>query len=325
VTIGEVRAMKRARAIAAVAVTATVAAASGSTAAPAARITYAAVASNLQYGTEPPAARFTADLVSIRPDGRLRRQLTRTPAWEDDPAWSSDRRRLAFTRGTSVCHAATCTGSNDSAVWVAYASGAPPRRLTRPPDGYADSGPAWSPDGGTIAFVRRLPTDEGADDGVYLVDAGRGVVRRLTSTRAQTRQLAWSPDGRTIAVGLVLVDVRTGASTPIGAAATAPIVDGVAWSPDGRHLAFTNDRGVHVVSAASDGHPRLVVAARFVRGVAWSPDGRRLAFAGRRTPVHERTGERIEPSTDLYLVGADGRGLWRLTATPGPEFSPSWR
>ena len=62
------------RALAAVAVTATVAAASGSDAAPEARITYAAVASNLQYGTEPPAARFTADLVSIRPDGRSRRQ-----------------------------------------------------------------------------------------------------------------------------------------------------------------------------------------------------------------------------------------------------------
>jgi len=312
-------------AFAAVAVTATVAAASGSAAAPANRITYAAVASNLQYGTGAPTARFTADLVSIRPDGRLRRQLTRTPAWEDDPAWSPDRRRLAFARGEPVCHAATCTGSNGSAVWVTYASGAPPRRLTRPPDGYADSGPAWSPNGRTIAFLRRLPTDAGAEDGVYLVEAsGRGV-RRLTSARAETRQLAWSPDGRTIAVGLVLVDVRTGASTPIGAAATASFVDAVSWSPDGRLLAFTNDRGVHVVAAASSGHPRLVAAARFVRGVAWSPDGRRLVFAGRRAPVREHSEERIEPSTDLYVVRADGRGLRRLTATPGPEFSPTWR
>ena len=315
------------RALAAVAVTTTVAAASGSATAPAGRITYAAVASNLQYATEPPTARFTADLLSIRPDGRLRRQLTRTQAWEDAPAWSPDRRRLAFARGTPVCHAATCSGSDNSAVWVTYASGAPPRRLTRPPDRYADSGPAWSPDGRTIAFIRRLPTDSGPDDGVYLldVDSGGGGVRRLTSTRAETRQLAWSPDGRTIAVGLVLVDVRTGASTPIGTAATASSVDAVAWSPDGRLLAFTNHRGVHVVDAAGAGHPRLVAAARFVRGVAWSPDGRRLVFAGRRSPVRERSEERIEPSTDLYVVRADGRELRRLTATPGPEFSPSWR
>ncbi len=186
-------------------------------------------------------------------------------------------------------------------------------------------GPAWSPDGRTIAFLRRLPTDTGPDDGVYLLDVNGGGVRRLTSTRAETRQLAWSPDGRTIAVGLVLVDVRTGASTPIGTAATASSVDAVAWSPDGRLLAFTNDRGVHVVDAAGAGHPRLVAAARFVRGVAWSPDGRRLVFAGRRSPVRERSEERIEPSTDLYVVRADGRELRRLTATPGPEFSPSWR
>ena len=208
---------------------------------------------------------------------------------------------------------------------MSYASGAPPRRLTRPPGGYADSGPAWSPDGRTIAFLRRLPADTGAADGVYLLDAGGRDVRRLTSNRVETRQLAWSPDGRTIAVGLVQVDVRTGVSTPIDGPATPSFVDAVAWSPDGRLLGFTDDRGVHVVAAAGGSQPRLVAAARSVRGVAWSPDGRRLVFAGRRTPVLERSGVRVEPSTDLYVVGADGRGLRRLTATPGSEFSPSWR
>ena len=161
------------RVLAALVLTAAVAAVSGSAAPPAARIVFAAVASNLQYPTEPPTARYTAELVSIRPDGALRRRLTQTVAWEDDPTWSPDRRRLAFIRGTPVCHAATCDGSNDTSVWTAFASGAPKRRLTRPPDGYADAAPAWSPDGRSVAFIRHFPTDNGSEDGVYVVDRRR--------------------------------------------------------------------------------------------------------------------------------------------------------
>ena len=312
------------RVLAVLVLTAAVAAVSGSAAAPPApRIVFAAVASNHQYPTEPPAARYTAELVSIRPDGSLRRRLTWTVAWEDDPTWSPDRGRLAFIRGTPVCHAATCDGSNDTAVWTAFAGGAPPRRLTRPPNGYADSAPAWSPNGRSVAFIRHVPTDDGSEDGVYVVHATGRDLRRLTEGRGQTAQIAWSPDGTTIAVGLVLVDVRTGAASPVGVAGSRPFVDAVAWSPDGRLLAFTDQTGVHVVSA-SGGRSRRLATARFVRGVAWSPDGRRLVFAGRRPPLRERPGERIAPSTDLYVVGVDGRGLRRLTATPGPEFSPSW-
>src|SRR5262245_10932327 len=39
--------------------------------------------------------------------------------------------------------------------------------------------------------------------------------------------------------------------------------------------------------------------------VAWSPDGTRLAFAADDLPAHE--------DSNLYVVGADGRGLRQLT------------
>ncbi len=92
------------------------------------------------------------------------------------------------------------------------------------------------------------------------------------------------------------------------------------WSPDGRRIAFTSTsktsiQGIFVADANGrrvkqltrhltppndtflDAHPR------------WSPDGRRLVFHRYR---HNRT--------DLYVIGADGRGLRKI----GPGFEPAW-
>ncbi|HWJ51170.1 MAG TPA: hypothetical protein VNR42_09125, partial [Solirubrobacteraceae bacterium] len=52
---------------------------------------------------------------------------------------------------------------------------------------------------------------------------------------------------------------------------------------------------------------------------AWSPDGRWLAFTG----VVDRHSKRIEPSTDIFVVRADGSGLRRLTRT-GSAGEPVW-
>jgi len=48
-------------------------------------------------------------------------------------------------------------------------------------------------------------------------------------------------------------------------------------------------------------------------GLAWSPDGRRLAF---HTDVKQ--------NIDIYVVGADGENLRRLTDDPAEDSFPSW-
>ena len=54
----------------------------------------------------------------------------------------------------------------------------------------------------------------------------------------------------------------------------------------------------------------------------WSPDGRRIAFRSvRDTLIHEGLRER---TTNIYLLGSDGRGEVRLTGGPGPVGCPSW-
>ena len=103
--------------------------------------------------------------------------------------------------------------------------------------------------------------------------------------------------------------------------------DSPAWSPDGKRLAFARmlPRGWRVYVAHADGtHERAITGyAPNARTPTWSPDGRSIAFV--RLP-------RSVPGLDsfaqqVYVVGADGHGLRRITAFSsfkGGAGRPTW-
>ena len=66
-----------------------------------------------------------------------------------------------------------------------------PRRLTK---GF-DLFPAWSPDGGKIAFTRDWSKN------IYIINADARGLRRLKSAPGIARDFTWSPDGRLIGFG----------------------------------------------------------------------------------------------------------------------------
>jgi hypothetical protein len=87
-----------------------------------------------------------------------------------------------------------------SALWLYDAEGRPDRMLYRPTESFSQlSGPAWSPDGRTIAFLSRPRGGDEFATAVWIVRPDEtATARQITNTYA-SYGLEWSPDGRWLA------------------------------------------------------------------------------------------------------------------------------
>ena len=77
-------------------------------------------------------------------------------------------------------------------LWSVPLDGSPAHRLTR---GRVDLAPQFSPDGGTIAFLRG---DKGEAPQLYALDARGGEPVKLTDAKLGVESFAWSPDSTRI-------------------------------------------------------------------------------------------------------------------------------
>jgi TolB protein len=174
---------------------------------------------------------------------------------------------------------------------------------------------------------------------VFTIEPDGSGLRQITHVPAKDPEFdpggenpTWTPDGTAIAFdtgnrkGVNLWTVRPDGSglaeMPLGVGA---FNGNPAYSPDGRMVSFDWDRGfpskehgIFVANSDGTGARRLTTAPRTVEAhdteSQWSPDGKRIAF----TRV-KKVGRAA-----VFVIGAEGRGLKRLTPWKLDAASPDW-
>ena len=210
-----------------------------------------------------PAARLTFNDAMIEteprpsPDGRTLAYFARTargtkiflldlqttPAWprlldpspsafERNPSWSPDGKSLTFTR--------------DGDIWVREVAGGEAKRLVPAEYPRGNGSPVWSPDGGRVAFTN----GHSGFDQIGIVELATGKVTPLTYAPFDHADLAWSPDGTSIAyirANGMTRDLMLAPSNGSGAhkvlASSKAVRRSPQFSPDGRTIAYVETTG----------------------------------------------------------------------------------
>jgi Tol biopolymer transport system component/DNA-binding winged helix-turn-helix (wHTH) protein len=216
--------------------------------------------------------------------------FTSFPGFELTPSLSPEGARVAFTWNGE--------NQNNFDIYVQSVGSSAPLRLTR--NSAADMGPAWSPDGRNLAFLRLNPA--GRQDILVMTSVGsaeRKIGETLCEFRFHQPSLAWSPDGRWLVVshrelddikeGLFLVSIKTGEKRRL----TRPPAGWwgdfrPSFSADGRSLVFVRLSGysagaLYLQALSRDLHPTgeplpLTGGEHWLTSPVWLRDGHRIAY-----------------------------------------------
>jgi dipeptidyl aminopeptidase/acylaminoacyl peptidase len=186
----------------------------------------------------------------------------------------------------------------------------------------AASDPQISPDGRTVAYVRRsadIMTDK-AHSSIWLVNVATGEQRPLAAGTGDHFNPRWSPDGRRLAYastaegGTPQLFVRwmdTGQTVRVTGLPDSP--QALAWSPDGRRLAY-------LMNVPDEG-PKLGSAPAKPEGATWAKP---LEILDKVTYRADGAGY-IKPGFDkIFIVDADGGAPRQLTFGAYHDGAPEW-
>lgn len=265
----------------------------------------------------------------MNPDGSNPRQLTFGPGDKTQPRWSPDGARLLYVAPGGTDSSGNALGFD---IWVINLDGSGPADLTNSPGDESD--PSWSPDGSRIAFTSdRINKLNQVFVSTIACEPIPGSCKaekpfNLSAGFAVESSPAWSPDGKTIAVGASI----NGAPGRIYMRAPTPgeptkfdrrdqIIgaDDLAWSPDGRLMVFTwrqpTMNEVWLVEIDNPGaSPTRLTDSLGNKEPSFSPDGNWIVFTSTR-----------DQNPEVYIMAIGGAGQKNLTNFTGRDLQPAWQ
>ena len=258
------------------------------------------------------------DIYTVSPLGGTPHKLyARAPVTKPVVAWSPDGKLLAFSE---------VNPEGRPAITLLSLADHSTRRLTSPPEEHFDAGPAFSPDGKRIAFVRT--SGPGLVDDLYLVPIEGGVPRRLTfDNREIYGAPVWTDDGKDLIfssarAGLqslwrlsvsggdprAVAEASTNAYFPAISirshrlAYTRSIVNNHIWQLTLKDRTHGQGKAAVLIAAqGADLHPQF------------SPDGTKIAFDSDRSGYQE-----------IWVCNREGSDTAQITSMPGSAGTPRW-
>jgi len=214
--------------------------------------------------------------------------------------------------------------------------------------------PAWSPDGGKIAFIRETVYTESGVSDIYVVSAQGGTPVQITNgpysekwPAADTDKFpSWSSDGTKIAYvshkplsGILVIPAEGGTPTQIYDTTYLVSVD---WSPDGEYFAYCTGGSIYKIP--SEGGTSIYLSNGLYP--TWSPDGKKIAFTRWKlggicvmdfdgdnkiiitdeglSPTWSPDGKKIAytNNNEIWIKNSDGTNQTYLTDGSMPAWSP---
>jgi len=280
------------------------------------------------------------DLFTINPDGSNKTKLTSVGEYINDPAWSPEHSRIAYS--------AHVDENNTDKIFIMTAEGSEKRQLTFGVS--RDKFPTWSPDGKQIAYI----SYQNGIPNLFVMDTYGKNTKQLTNVAGKDLVLwpSWSPVSDVIAysynvagedIGFKLHTIKADGTemreilSSVHPEQTDYDPD---WSPDGKTIYFISNRSsqteiwkvdydklVSNKSAANDNKNEDIGLKQVSKlssvnntpnhQVSVSPDGKKLVFYGVGPDWKDQ-------GTNLYTLNIDGTGLTNITKSIDANEWPDW-